>query len=181
MKNTLAGLIAAFGLCCALPSASGQTAESTPAPQGERQPDAGGRRAREFQGDDLSQVLRLLARQAKINLVVGEAVKGNVTMRLENATALDAVETLVHQYHLSMTKDDKGIYYVNPPEAPDAALDLMAKPQTADRVAAYIHNLYNSLIKEGFTKEESLQIVASIDPGTVISAFGQKPDAPPAK
>ena len=30
----------------------------------------GGARAREFQGDDVGQVLRLLARQAKISLVV---------------------------------------------------------------------------------------------------------------
>src|SRR5262249_55401682 len=43
--------------------------------------ESGGVGVREFQGDDVGQVLRLLARQAKINLVVSEAVTGTVTMR----------------------------------------------------------------------------------------------------
>ena len=44
----------------------------------------GGVGVREFQGDDVGQVLRLLARQAKVNMVVSEAVTGTVTMRLED-------------------------------------------------------------------------------------------------
>ena len=47
----------------------------------------GGVGVREFQGDDVGQVLRLLARQAKINMVVSEAVTGTVTMRLEDVPA----------------------------------------------------------------------------------------------
>ena len=50
--------------------------------------DSGGVGVREFQGDDVGQVLRLLARQSKINMVVSEAVVGTVTMRLEDVTAL---------------------------------------------------------------------------------------------
>src|SRR5256885_13138302 len=38
--------------------------------------ESGGVGVREFQGDDVGQVLRLLARQAKINMVVSEAVTG---------------------------------------------------------------------------------------------------------
>jgi hypothetical protein len=48
--------------------------------------ESGGVGVREFQGDDVGQVLRLLARQAKINMVVSEAVTGTVTMRLEDVT-----------------------------------------------------------------------------------------------
>src|ERR1051325_6135554 len=40
----------------------------------------GGVVVREFQGDDVGQLLRLLARQAKINMVVSEQVTGTVTM-----------------------------------------------------------------------------------------------------
>ena len=57
--------------------------------------DNGGVGVREFQGDDVGQVLRLLARQAKINMVVSEAVVGTVTMRLEDVTALQAVAIIV--------------------------------------------------------------------------------------
>ncbi|MEY2576160.1 MAG: hypothetical protein QOF80_1647, partial [Verrucomicrobiota bacterium] len=57
--------------------------------------DSGGVAVREFQGDDVGAVLRLLARQAKINMVVSEAVVGTVTMRLEDVTALQAVSIIV--------------------------------------------------------------------------------------
>ncbi|HLW35229.1 MAG TPA: hypothetical protein VKS98_06180, partial [Chthoniobacterales bacterium] len=44
--------------------------------------ESGGVGVREFQGDDVGQVLRLLARQAKVNMVVSDSVQGTVTMRL---------------------------------------------------------------------------------------------------
>lgn len=181
MKNPLAGLCVLFSLCCLLLAAPGQAEEPAPAAQGEHQAEAGGVRARELQGDDLQQVLRLFARQAKISLIVGEAVKGNVSMRLENASAMDAIETVVHSNHLSMTKDDKGVYYVNVPDPAEAALTVIAKPETADRIAAYVHNLHAALVKQGFAPVEALQIVTAIDPGTVLAAFGKKPDPAPAK
>src|SRR4051794_14124898 len=57
--------------------------------------ESGGVGVREFQGDDIGQVLRLLARQSKVNMVVSEAVTGTVTMRLEDVTALQAVAIIV--------------------------------------------------------------------------------------
>ena len=66
---------------------------------------------REFQGDEIGQVLRLLARQAKINLVVSEAVTGAVTMRLEDVTALQAISIIVKAKGLFMDKIDS-VYYI---------------------------------------------------------------------
>jgi type IV pilus assembly protein PilQ len=71
----------------------------------------GGVGVREFQGDDVGQVLRLLARQAKINMVVSEAVTGTVTMRLEDVTALQAVAIIVKAKNLFMDKIDN-VYYI---------------------------------------------------------------------
>src|SRR5438105_11228904 len=71
----------------------------------------GGVGVREFQGDDVGQVLRLLARQAKINLVVSETVTGTVTMRLEDVTALQAIGIIVKAKGLFMDKIDS-VYYV---------------------------------------------------------------------
>ncbi len=164
--------------------ASGQTADPVPsvspaAPV--EAPSPGGRRAREFQGDDLGQVLRLLARQAKINLIIDDAIKGSVSMRLENTSAMETIEAIVHQYKLSMTKDEKGVYFLTPPDPADAALDLMAKPETANRVAAYVRHLYLALAKEGFSPEESLRIVTAFGPGEMAAAVGRKPDAVSAK
>ncbi len=73
--------------------------------------DNGGVGVREFQGDDVGQVLRLLARQAKINMVVSEAVTGTVTMRLEDVTALQAIAIIVKAKSLFMDEIDN-VYYI---------------------------------------------------------------------
>ncbi len=73
--------------------------------------ESGGIGVREFQGDDVGQVLRLLARQSKINLVVSEAVAGTVTMRLEDVTALQAIAIIVKAKSLFMDQIDN-VYYI---------------------------------------------------------------------
>ncbi len=73
--------------------------------------ESGGVGVREFQGDDVGQVLRLLARQAKINVVVSEAVTGTVTMRLEDVTALQAIAIIVKAKSLFMDNIDN-VYYI---------------------------------------------------------------------
>jgi type IV pilus assembly protein PilQ len=73
--------------------------------------ESGGVGVREFQGDDVGQVLRLLARQAKINMVVSEAVTGSVTMRLEDVTALQAISIIVKAKSLFMDKIEN-VYYI---------------------------------------------------------------------
>ncbi len=73
--------------------------------------EGGGAGVREFQGDDIGQVLRLLARQSKINLVVSDAVTGTVTMRLEDVTALQAIGIIVKAKDLVMDKIDD-VYYI---------------------------------------------------------------------
>ncbi len=76
--------------------------------------ESGGVGVREFQGDDVGQVLRLLARQAKVNMVVSEAVTGTVTMRLEDVTALQAISIIVKAKGLFMDKIDN-VYYIKTP------------------------------------------------------------------
>src|SRR5437588_1815980 len=73
--------------------------------------ESGGVGVREFQGDDVGQVLRLLARQAKINMVVSEAVAGTVTMRLEDVTALQAISIIVKAKGLFLDKSEN-VYYI---------------------------------------------------------------------
>lgn len=72
---------------------------------------SGSAKPREFQGDELGQVLRLLARQAKIDLVVGETIQGTVTMRLENKTALQAIQIIVQDKSLYMYETD-GTFFI---------------------------------------------------------------------
>jgi len=93
----------------ASPAATTKTTTATTEP--ETITESGGVGVREFQGDEIGQVLRLLARQAKVNLVVSETVTGTVTMRLEDVTALQAIGIIVKAKGLFMDKIDS-VYYV---------------------------------------------------------------------
>lgn len=95
------------------PSSSTTTTQTTASGpvEPESMTDNGGVGVREFQGDDVGAVLRLLARQAKINMVVSEAVVGTVTMRLEDVSALQAVSIIVKAKGLFMDKIDN-VYYI---------------------------------------------------------------------
>jgi type IV pilus secretin PilQ/predicted competence protein len=102
------------------------TAPSNPGPvEPDSVTDNGGVGVREFQGDDVGAVLRLLARQAKINMVVSEAVTGTVTMRLEDVTALQAVSIIVKAKGLFLDKVDN-VYYVK------TATERTAEPTESD-------------------------------------------------
>jgi type IV pilus assembly protein PilQ len=96
----------------ASPAVTTKTTATTTEP--ESTTESGGVGVREFQGDEIGQVLRLLARQAKINLVVSEAVIGTVTMRLEDVTALQAIGIIVKAKGLFMEKIDT-VYYIKTP------------------------------------------------------------------
>lgn len=100
-------------------------APGAPGETNEADTESGGVGVREFQGDDVGQVLRLLARQAKINMVVSEQVTGTVTMRLEDVTALQAVAIIVKAKGLFMDKLDN-VYYIK------TAAERTAEPTEAD-------------------------------------------------
>jgi type IV pilus assembly protein PilQ len=111
------------------PATATKTTGSAPTGAGTLEPDSvvesGGVGVREFQGDDVGQVLRLLARQAKINVVVSEAVTGTVTMRLEDVTAIQAISIIVKAKGLFMDKIDN-VYYIK------TATERTAEPTESD-------------------------------------------------
>lgn len=99
----------------AKPAAGGATAVQSPTlTEADAAIENGGVGVREFQGDDVGQVLRLLARQAKVNMVVSDAVQGTVTMRLEDVTALQAISIIVKAKGLFMDRIDN-VYYIKTP------------------------------------------------------------------
>jgi type IV pilus secretin PilQ/predicted competence protein len=133
------------------PSTSTTTTTSTAATTspGPVEPDSvadnGGVGVREFQGDDVGAVLRLLARQAKINMVVSEAVTGTVTMRLEDVTALQAVSIIVKAKGLFLDKIDN-VYYIKtgaertaePTESDSYQFSYARAKETAPLIAAQL-------------------------------------------
>jgi type IV pilus secretin PilQ/predicted competence protein len=100
----------------AVPQPSTSTPATTLAPPAaaDSVTESGGVGVREFQGDDVGQVLRLLARQAKVNMVVSDQVTGTVTMRLEDVTALQAINIIAKAKGLSLDQIDH-VYYIKTP------------------------------------------------------------------
>lgn len=121
------------------------TSATTDPSEADTATDSGGVGVREFQGDDVGQVLRLLARQAKINMVVSEAVVGTVTMRLEDVTALQAVAIIVKAKGLFMDKIDN-VYYIKtgaertaePTESDNYQFSYARAKETAPLLAAQL-------------------------------------------
>jgi type IV pilus secretin PilQ/predicted competence protein len=121
------------------------TSTTTDPSEADTATDSGGVGVREFQGDDVGQVLRLLARQAKINMVVSEAVVGTVTMRLEDVTALQAVAIIVKAKGLFMDKIDN-VYYIKtgaertaePTESDNYQFSYARAKETAPLLAAQL-------------------------------------------
>lgn len=108
-------------------TATTATTSTTAATEGEAPVENGGAAVREFQGDEVGQVLRLLARQAKINMVVSDQIPPGttVTMRLENVTALEAVAIIIKAKSLFMDKIDN-VYYIK------TAAERTAEPTESD-------------------------------------------------
>ena len=44
--------------------------------------------------------------------------------------------------------------------AMEVQLEVLSKPETAQKLAAFAHNYYQALVKTGFTEDQALQIVA---------------------
>jgi type IV pilus secretin PilQ/predicted competence protein len=130
------------------PTTSTTTTTTTTAPgpvEPDNVTDNGGVGIREFQGDDVGAVLRLLARQAKMNMVVSEAVTGTVTMRLEDVTALQAVSIIVKAKGLFLDKIDN-VYYIKtgaertaePTESDSYQFSYARAKETAPLIAAQL-------------------------------------------
>lgn len=70
----------------------------------------------EFQGDEVAQVLRLLGRQGKLNVVISDKIDSaqpplKVTMRLEDKTPLEAIKVIAQSKGL-IIDELNGVYYV---------------------------------------------------------------------
>ena len=82
------------------------------------------RRAREFEQEDLNIVLRSLARQAGITVVVSDLVVGVVSLRVENKTPMETIEIIAKSKGLVITQEGD-VYYIK------TLAEQAQEPQTA--------------------------------------------------
>jgi len=105
--------------------------------------DMGGSRVSEFQGDDVSLVLRTLARQAKMNVVVSPAVQGQITLRVENKTPAEVIRIICQSNGLIIDQLE-GVSYVKTQaekaKEPTESLQYTFSYATADKVAPLLQS-----------------------------------------
>ena len=69
------------------------------------------RKTHDFQGEEVGTVLRLLARQAGINIMVSDQITGTINMRVENLTPLEAIRIVVDAKGLDMSQTNN-VYFI---------------------------------------------------------------------
>jgi hypothetical protein len=119
-------------------------------------------RLAEFQADEIGLVLRTLARQARINLVVSEAVQGTVTLRLESKTPREAIDVIAAVKGLILDEKD-GVLFVK------TRADLQEEPveqrlarqmrSSLPAVAQFKGEYYRQLAAAGLPEGVARQIV----------------------
>ncbi len=117
------------------------------------------RQMNDFQGDDVATVLRLLARQAKMNLVVSDLVAQSqmtVTMRLENKPPKEVIDIIVRSKGLSIDEFD-GVYFVK------TAQEKQAEPTDP---AFYIFSYANAEMVKELLKNQLGGGDVQVDPRT---------------
>jgi len=114
----------------------------------------------EYQADPIGLVLRWLAKEAKINIVVSDSVKGNITMRLTDLSPLAAIKVVCASKQLILNEFDD-VYYVMTPSERIDSLHYLDRDDLPAAIAKFKKRYYDALLKEGFTKDEALKIVAS--------------------
>jgi hypothetical protein len=92
-------------------------------------------RVYDFQGDDLSLVLRAMAHDGRVTVAVDESVTGTVNMRFEDKSPREVIEILAEAKDLIVDKDKRGVLHIrsrNPPPAGAAKADA---PETSMEAA----------------------------------------------
>ena len=106
----------------------------------------------EFSADEIGVVLRVLARQAKMNIVISETVKGAVTMRLEDKTPREAIEVICKANDLEIQELD-GVHYIR-------GWDDLLKADSK-RMAQVVKLMLDAYLEKGFTRVEAMELIKS--------------------
>lgn len=91
------------------PAPSQEATAAAPAEMPVANPNA--RAVRDFQGEEITMVLRLLARQAGINIIVSDLITGTINMRVENLTPMETIRVIVDAKGLDLSQTNN-VYFI---------------------------------------------------------------------
>jgi hypothetical protein len=106
----------------------------------------------EFSADEIGVVLRAVARQARMNVVISESVKGTVTLRLEDRTPREAIEVICKANELDI-QELNGVHYIR-------CWDDMIKAD-AKKMAHVVKLMVDAYMEKGFSRAEAMELIES--------------------
>jgi type II secretory pathway component HofQ len=128
---------------------------------------ANARKMFEFSDADVQVVLRTLAREAKMNLVLSGIVKGTVDLRLEEKTPREVIEVIIQANGWELTEIN-GIYYIGVPE-------LMRE---AELIAHRTKIQFDAYLQKGFTRAEAMDLIRYVPGGVKLGKPAVEAEAP---
>jgi len=116
----------------------------------------------EFKAVPIADALRQLAKGAGIKLVIDDAIKDTVTIRLDDASPMDALQIIVQAKNLYLNESRVGgFYFVESPRTHALKLGDLESGVFPEAIARYKRRLFEALRREGFNDEQALTIVAA--------------------
>lgn len=113
----------------------------------------------EISGEEISDAIRKLAREAKMNVIVSPKVKGVLTILMENKTPYEAIQIIAQANSLVMDELESVIYIKT---ADEVRKQFHLSSHTLPLVLArFKRDYYQALRKVGFSRDEALKIVAA--------------------
>jgi len=110
MSRTISLFFAAITIV-AVPAFAGLKEQSTPTKDEQTATET---RHYDFTRQPVPEVLRTLARDARMKIVVADSVSGTVTMRIEDKTPREVMEIIVEACHLVDHCGKNGIHFIQP-------------------------------------------------------------------
>lgn len=138
-----------------------EDAASTPAPIPRARPKAeAGKRTREFEGTPFSVFVRLLAREAGINVLVSEQACASdiVVVRLEEVDALETLRIVCAAKNLLLMEEEFG-YCIRSAKERARGRHYLDDEGLADALAAFRVGQLRELQKHGFTRAEVMEVL----------------------
>jgi len=141
-------------------------------------------RTYEFEEASVVEIFRQLATDAVINLQMDDRVEGDMSIRLEEVTPMEAIQKVALERGYQLSLRNYSLFVADPPDpAPKKPIETVEEtaesagaqpqvheilqmlktaardPEMADAAADFHWNFFQALLERGFTSDQAMQIL----------------------
>jgi type IV pilus assembly protein PilQ len=123
----------------------------------------------DFQAIDVRTLLQLIAKNANLNFVISDAVKGNITLNLKNVTWQEALNIVLQSHGLASRRDGNVIFISTVEELTSNQTKSLQSEETISNLAP----LASAIIHLKYSNAEKVAILLKGAQGTLLTPRGQ--------